>query len=318
MCSLCPTDEEVVSFQLTTRQREIAKQKCYMSPTFILSLLLFAMPVLIIALDYSRAAPATEASRIRLPTSTTIRPIIAERTTSKVKEGFPRWPDGKGIKLEPLLSYIDEVLNTTNVKFEDFSSVPQVRFDPHFFYVVDQKSKLFVSNGIISKYPKQRDKDRLKRFHPAEKLLFLALDTLGQKPNETKWQPLREKIKGGGLPLLVHTGDFCDEFIHNDHVIPILTACAAVNSKHAFPMGNYFSFRWSLRYSKEWKRTMTMFDETYSWESKIAKAVWRGSPTGLLDKNNENQRWRLCKFGRNHSDTMDFRFGKCTASVCYA
>mmetsp|Transcript_9966 Transcript_9966/g.21582 ORF Transcript_9966/g.21582 Transcript_9966/m.21582 type:complete len:478 (-) Transcript_9966:323-1756(-) len=128
----------------------------------------------------------------------------------------------------------------------------------------------------------------------------------------------------GGLPILVIEGDGngCNVFFRrDDYKFPRL-AWSMLSSKHgdceAVGMPSYETWNYFHRSHKvdtHWEQTFEKNERQYPWQSKIKKAVWRGSTTyeGSLYHKNELgdiPRGKLVKLSMEHPDLIDGAFHK--------
>lgn len=220
---------------------------------------------------------------------------------------FPKWQSQEGIKIDHLLAFVfataRKLATTVN------STKTRLRF-PETFYVLDREG-IWVSFTIRLRTWKMMIKPRVL---PTEWLMregWRAMEqehTASPQTTMSQWPILSRAVyHGDGIPFLAWYGDYKSCNFHNwgNRSIPLFTPAVPIGCEHGFPMPNYKSFWASKETSEEWQVTMDEYRKAYPWESKIRKAVWRGS---LSDDNEgfQSVRWRLCTLATtSNATTMD-------------
>jgi hypothetical protein len=231
-------------------------------------------------------------------------PIITTRTSSDaaaVRTGFPRWPATEGIPLQPLWEFAAGVAagTATTIRWPKQRS----RF-PEILYAVDAAG-VWVSQTIRDRSWKKMIPYRLAPTEGIFRLAWKRLQndaTAASTDNSSKWPTLRRTLHtdaggGGSFPFLVWYGDYKSCNYQNwqgRYSIPLFTTCAAVNCTHAFPLPTYKSIRNSQPTPEDWTVQMQNYAQTYPWESKLPRVVWRGSLSGP-NSDYQSDRWRLVK-----------------------
>jgi hypothetical protein len=229
-------------------------------------------------------------------------------TTIVRKRPFLLWEDVRGISLPNLFAFIQERLEAPL----------RQRWDPWLIFSIDENA-IWISHRILDQYQDQKlDKERMRnRLNPADEIFYQALELVKQEHSNNKatttdegeWPFLRSAIRRGGFPFVVFVGDACVEQKRDGHILPIFNLCVPVHSKNAFAFATYQTWLRAEPNKEQWIN-VTFEEQKYlhPWETKIAKAVWRGTPTGFLDDKNENQRWRFCRIGQTNTEIMDVGF----------
>ena len=83
------------------------------------------------------------------------------------------------------------------------------------------------------------------------------------------------------LPLIITISDDCS--CHD--AVPIFSFSRKIGCDHSFPIVTYEHWSKYRNIGEEgedgyWKRKHSAWEKKYPWESKVRRAVWRGSPTG--------------------------------------
>ena len=210
---------------------------------------------------------------------------------------FPKWNDDHGIVMDDLLAFIfasARKLATTVTS----STKTRLRF-PETLYVLDQEG-IWVSFTIRLRTWKMMIEPRLL---PTEWMMregWRAINNeLKAAPEivKSRWPILSRGIyEGDGVPFLVWYGDYksCNFQNWGNRSVPLFTTAVPVTCHFGFPMPNYKSFVASKNSSIEWQSIIEGYRTKYSWETKIPKAVWRGSLSGVND-DLQSTRWRLCQ-----------------------
>lgn len=232
---------------------------------------------------------------------------------------FPRWGQ-EGIALSPLLDFIDNIAIYRNTTTIDTSTPP---FDVAYF--VDSDG-LFVSDSTKWSLEKVFVRSRTM---PTEQTMVRAWRLLQedcQRENnsrtfEGRWPRLESLLVQNhtnpsgdtaaiGFPFVGWYGDYLTCNYHNwprrasvRHSIPLFTVCAALSCHYGFPIPNYKTFQDSQSDPQKWASIMVDFNQTYPWESKIRKVVWRGGLTGAL-QSYTSPRARIGIFAATHSKDL--------------
>jgi len=115
----------------------------------------------------------------------------------------------------------------------------------------------------------------------------------------------------GELPMIFDANDYawC-----GDDLVPIfrLNAIRSRKCMHSWPVMSltYFNDPTNFQLAEspyQWDGLMTEWDETYPWEKKIDKVVWRGRITGYTYKDGERPRQKLVQYAREYLDVMDIK-----------
>jgi hypothetical protein len=96
----------------------------------------------------------------------------------------------------------------------------------------------------------------------------------------------------------------CNDHNFGEESVPLFTTCARSDCRFAFPTPSFSTIINAKSDVGSWYSMFQKFDEEYPWESKIRKAVWRGTlleddPHRVFD----NVRWRLLKLV--HDQNLD-------------
>ena len=115
----------------------------------------------------------------------------------------------------------------------------------------------------------------------------------------------------GELPLIFDANDYpwC-----GDDLVPVfrLNAIRSRSCLHSWPVMSltYFNDPTNVQLAEspyQWDGMMTEWDETYPWDKKIDKVVWRGRITGYTHKEGERPRQKLVQYARDFLDVMDIK-----------
>jgi len=115
----------------------------------------------------------------------------------------------------------------------------------------------------------------------------------------------------GELPMIFDANDYawC-----GDDLVPIfrLNAIRSRKCMHSWPVMSltYFNDPTNFQLAEspyQWDELMTEWDESYPWEKKIDKVVWRGRITGYTYKDGERPRQKLVQYAREYLDVMDIK-----------
>ena len=115
----------------------------------------------------------------------------------------------------------------------------------------------------------------------------------------------------GELPMIFDANDYawC-----GDDLVPIfrLNAIRSRKCMHSWPVMSltYFNDPTNFQLAEspyQWDELMTAWDESYPWEKKIDKVVWRGRITGYTYKDGERPRQKLVQYAREYLDVMDIK-----------
>ena len=226
--------------------------------------------------------------------------------------GFPRWVEaGRGISLPHLVGKMGEICAARARARTSAEPEPAL----HSLYV-DAGGRVWSEARLVPN----------SRVGWIEKLLTTAVREVaagastalgGQSGTSSsdaatqRWASLRAAIRNGGFPLLYNPADdcTCNDAIHvrwDGRPIPIMTQCAYPSCRHAFPLPTRAALLHAQNSPGAWEYYFRRLRKQYPWEAKRRLAGWRGSFTGSMDLEH-NQRYRLCRIGLNHSDTMDVR-----------
>lgn len=199
-------------------------------------------------------------------------------------ESLPSW-DTNGIAFQPIVDHVDRLV---------IQNVTMGGIDRHFgreiLYLVEK-------DGIQGSQVK-RDQYRVL---PTEKFLRFSHELLKQNPE--RWDRLSAALQSGGFPFFAWYGDWK----HCAEDVPVFTTCSMTGCPRSFPSPAYMTIINSQPSPSHWYRFFRSYDETYPWESKIRKIVWRG---GLSEndpaKVKDSARWRISKLTHElNSDSFD-------------
>jgi Glycosyl transferase family 90 len=99
----------------------------------------------------------------------------------------------------------------------------------------------------------------------------------------------------------------------SNSVIPIFTLSAPIHCSFAFPIPTYETilFTKKLETSQRKRIIPIQFMDRYMkypwWYRRYSQAVWRGSPTGLIQMD-QNTRWKLCRMSQQYPQWLDAKF----------
>ena len=231
---------------------------------------------------------------------------------------FPRW-GVEGISISSLVQFIEKSVVDRNVSV-NLLDVKERKSDgfvfPETLYVID-KEHVWVSSTLRERNDmKQKHSNFTKyRVHPTETIMLLAHRILISDPDSSqhRWPHLNAAVMSqeGSVPFLAWYGDFtsCNyKNWNNTHSIPLFTTCGKARCEYAFPMPTYKTIKDSHESSLEWNEIMNKYSNSYPWEKKTRRVLWRGGLTGML-KNYQSPRARLARFGKIHREEKIFDIG---------
>lgn len=124
-------------------------------------------------------------------------------------------------------------------------------------------------------------------------------------------EPGLKLLTEGDFPLIYDPNDYpwC-----GDDLVPIfrLNAIKSTTCMHSWPVLSLTYFNEAtniqlLESPRGWDRLMTKWEQTYPWNSKIPKVVWRGRLTGYTYKDGERPRQKLMEYVKDYTDIMDIQ-----------
>lgn len=128
------------------------------------------------------------------------------------------------------------------------------------------------------------------------------------KEQDTRMKALYE----GELPLIFDANDYpwC-----GDDLVPIFRLNSIRDRNkcmHSWPVMSltYFNDPTNLQLAEspyQWDEIMNEWDNTFPWDKKINKVVWRGRITGYTYKDGERPRQKLVQYARDYLDVMDIK-----------
>ena len=123
--------------------------------------------------------------------------------------------------------------------------------------------------------------------------------------------PRMKALYEDDLPMIFDANDYpwC-----GDDRVPVfrLNAIRSTKCMHSWPVMSltYFNDPNNFQLAEspyEWDSLMKSWDETYPWNKKIDKVVWRGRITGYTYKDGERPRQKLVQYARDFLDVMDIK-----------
>ena len=124
-------------------------------------------------------------------------------------------------------------------------------------------------------------------------------------------EPGLKLLTEGDFPLIYDPNDYpwC-----GDDYVPVfrLNAIRSTQCMHSWPVLSltYFNEASNIQLLDspyQWEKLMNEWDQSYPWNSKIPKVVWRGRLTGYTYEDREKPRIRLIEYANPYSDIMDIQ-----------
>jgi len=163
---------------------------------------------------------------------------------------------------------------------------------------------MFVRNGTVY-LPKDSD-------HYGNMWAWLLDDAIKMAKHLEPSNERMKKLASSDFPFVY---DYFDYPFCGDDMVPVFRVNIIADGnecKFAWPFissMHYYSSRREKKFLKtnpdEWGEDFARYDRTYPWESKIKKAVWRGSPTGFYQDTRDKPRFKLVTKAHGASETLN-------------
>lgn len=244
---------------------------------------------------------------------------------------LPRW--GNTSQYEPfsvdlLFEYAHQILSGDTQKgMEHLDSNETLlkpwQRNPHIpstVYVIDSNLTLWTNADQLRRAAFARLK---KRMRPSVWLCLQALKYFKSLITNTTedgshfwhpWASLQNTLQEGGLMFLAYYKDFvgCNYHNYRRHdgtkaSIPVFTLSARLDCAYSMPWPTYETIALAKPETVEWNQEMSENYKKYRKRgTKIPKAVWRGSLTGVHKINAvDSIRWRLCALSHRQPELLD-------------
>ncbi len=280
---------------------------------------------------------------LNIPAATTAttflhHPTTTTNTNTTITLPFHRWGNAAvvlsnhtaGIPMEPFGHYVQHLASLSYQSDYDLGYGPVPAY-------IDANVNLVLLKQV---YQRRRGtvRERLGSIGPFwHKTLQLYKPQLLLSTPTTSSNPfpfLSQALQEGGLPLIFSIMDYTGCLYHNYNYtarrrrlnnmgeasvssvptvtvpasIPMFTLSSSPRCNYAFPIPSYTTLAMAKDKADDWDAVFTNHDQRYPWNTKIAKAVWRGAPSGMAKWKTsilDIPRVYLNYMAKNHTDIMD-------------